>query len=575
MNMDMESSEKQPKHENVTDSPVLMPKVVKQEPLVDTEIYEYQNYDGTFENQNGTFQNHTGTLENHNFKQEPLEYVKTDDLAYQNYTNNVEKQSLSTSIIWSMLVSQCRYLLQEEYEFNQMNSTLMTKILVKEVNHLLVDIVNFFHDCCHPLNQEEICSENSVEVDGLLVNILPCHPQNLECFYRVRNDIPQEYLGTLFSPLDNEIENDKNALDFPFNHHLLIPNIEVDIKKEPDFGHTVKKVKRGRKPKGNNEKPWKCKKCLDAFKTKVELRAHKKDGGCLGSKENTEKPQKPHMCEICGKEFRRNKELKEHVSGVHEKNRNYKCDKCGDTYRHRGGLAGHKKDGRCPGAPRPTRKLIYWGKGTSFDRPKCIHPDCVDKELPEFNFDGIMNHVIELHSPDPDDSKNLQCPDCPLRFPMASVLKYHREREHGAKVKVCNICGKSVVNMKQHILLIHNSEKLIQCDKCDFRTNHKRNLERHMNTHSDDPMAGKKFVCQICLKAFSKSDKLKEHILVHGGIKPYKCNLCNAAFSNFSGHRQHMMKTHGIKFTCDICGKDSSSIKGLGIHKRDKHGIPM
>ena len=32
---------------------------------------------------------------------------------------------------------------------------------------------------------------------------------------------------------------------------------------------------------------------------------------------------------------------------------------------------------------------------------------------------------------------------------------------------------------------------------------------------------------------------------------------------------------HGIKFTCDICGKDSSSMNGLGIHKRDKHGIPM
>ena len=30
---------------------------------------------------------------------------------------------------------------------------------------------------------------------------------------------------------------------------------------------------------------------------------------------------------------------------------------------------------------------------------------------------------------------------------------------------------------------------------------------------------------------------------------------------------------HGIKFTCDICGKDSSSMAGLGIHKRDHHGI--
>ena len=96
-----------------------------------------------------------------------------------------------------------------------------------------------------------------------------------------------------------------------------------------------------------------------------------------------------------------------------------------------------------------------------------------------------------------------------------------------------------------------------------------------MEIHSEDRDADRKHECQICQKAFFTTQRLKEHILTHGGIKPFKCNLCNGAFSNFSGHRQHMMNTHWIKFTCDICGKDSSSMKGLGIHKRDKHGIPM
>ena len=65
-------------------------------------------------------------------------------------------------------------------------------------------------------------------------------------------------------------------------------------------------------------------------------------------------------------------------------------------------LLGHKKT-NCTGAPPKTRKLIFWGKQPGTD-PKCIHPDCVDKDLPKFTFHGIMNHIIDVHSPDPDDS---------------------------------------------------------------------------------------------------------------------------------------------------------------------------
>ena len=129
-----------------------------------------------------------------------------------------------------------------------------------------------------------------------------------------------------------------------------------------------------------------------------------------------------------------------------------------------------------------------------------------------------------------------------MRFPLPSVLKYHQDKAHQAKNEICNICGKVVTNIKKHSLM-HNPEKKLQCDKCDYRTNHKEQLKRHYYTHSEDQSEGRKHKCSICHKTWFTKQDLKEHIMVHAGIKPYKCNLCNSAFSNFSGHRQHMMKT--------------------------------
>merc|ERR1719367_944897 len=110
-----------------------------------------------------------------------------------------------------------------------MNSHLLTKILVKEVNELLSNVITFFQDCCISIEHNENYIENVLEVDGLLVNCLPCHQQNKSCFYRIATDIPQSYLNTLFCPLDNEIEN--NYYDGE-NYLPIPPEVEMDVKKD-------------------------------------------------------------------------------------------------------------------------------------------------------------------------------------------------------------------------------------------------------------------------------------------------------------------------------------------------------
>ena len=65
--------------------------------------------------------------------------------------------------------------------------------------------------------------------------------------------------------------------------------------------------------------------------------------------------------------------------------------------------------------------------------------------------------------------------------------------------------------------------------------------------------------CHYCNKLFANSFRLKIHVRVHTGEKPFKCEPCNQAFSdrsNFVKHKQ--TKTHQSKAAMDTEGAASS-----------------
>jgi len=95
-------------------------------------------------------------------KQEPPDIdvdVKNELFDYEQNLKNIGETYATSINIWSSLVERCRFLLQEEHGHSQMNSTLITKILIKESNELLKQIVNFFKECCNPISEEELMNE--------------------------------------------------------------------------------------------------------------------------------------------------------------------------------------------------------------------------------------------------------------------------------------------------------------------------------------------------------------------------------------------------------------------------------
>ncbi|XP_046408391.1 zinc finger protein 883-like isoform X2 [Ischnura elegans] len=75
------------------------------------------------------------------------------------------------------------------------------------------------------------------------------------------------------------------------------------------------------------------------------------------------------------------------------------------------------------------------------------------------------------------------------------------------------------------------------------------------------------FPCTFCEKTFLRTDQLKKHLMVHGGIKPHACTLCSRRFTEKGNLSKHM-KTHAYEkpYPCKYCEKAYTQKKNLERH---------
>ena len=56
------------------------------------------------------------------------------------------------------------------------------------------------------------------------------------------------------------------------------------------------------------------------------------------------------------------------------------------------------------------------------------------------------------------------------------------------------------------------------------------------------------FICEICNKVLASQSKLKRHMLVHTGNKPYSCDVCDIRFTRYEHMKRHMLNRHQGRF---------------------------
>ncbi|XP_022078469.1 zinc finger protein ZFP2-like [Acanthochromis polyacanthus] len=181
-----------------------------------------------------------------------------------------------------------------------------------------------------------------------------------------------------------------------------------------------------------------------------------------GSHCHTDTGKKKVKCDVCGKAFKKNCEMKRHYR-IHTGEKPYICSTCGKRF----------------------------SEVSSFKYHKRIHTG----------------------------EKPYSCEMCGKSFRSTDNLLVHMRTHTGEKPYSCQTCGKNF-SRSGHLLghmRTHTGEKRYSCEACGKRFSQSCNLLRHMRTHTGE----KPYSCENCWKNFAQRGQLLRHLRTHTGEKPF------------------------------------------------------
>lgn len=178
------------------------------------------------------------------------------------------------------------------------------------------------------------------------------------------------------------------------------------------------------------------------------------------------------------------------------------------------------------------------------------------------------------------ERRQIQCKLCPRTFLTYTARNRHTKIKHLGKRSHCTICNKDLVDLRSHMVLIHNTTELsFVCMVCERRFISKTVLADHMNIHTNTKPyecdeCGKAFrvkallithikivhlkqkshLCQYCSKSFFTSDHLRMHLRTHTKEKPHPCKECGKCFRTTGQRNVHQLRHTKIKnYKCPYC----------------------
>ena len=184
--------------------------------------------------------------------------------------------------------------------------------------------------------------------------------------------------------------------------------------------------------------------------------------------------------------------------------------------------------------------------------------------LPSLNakqeIDDIPIHGVEHRSDDETIIKSEQADSENERKQTNDTLSTKKKNQRATSSKTAKGSNSGILN----------------CEQCEYCTNHKGNLRKHLRVHS----AQRPFECTHngCNKRFKRKDHLSNHLLTHSAEKTFKCSHkgCKQVFARKSSLQRHIRRHRGQRdYKCSVCNKAfyrSDHLKNhLRIHTGERH----
>jgi len=155
----------------------------------------------------------------------------------------------------------------------------------------------------------------------------------------------------------------------------------------------------------------------------------------------------------------------------------------------------------------------------------------------------------------------------------SSRIKQRRSRKRKnvtTSKLVCPQCSRpsfsSLQALRGHMMVIHEGQRLYQCEVCARKFSQKIAKNNHLLCH----MGVRNFSCSYCPRRFRTKHGANIHMMLHTNKKPFECAICNHSFTRLQALSKHNL-THFPSekpYNCSECGTRFQHLYNLRLHLR-------
>jgi KRAB domain-containing zinc finger protein len=277
-------------------------------------------------------------------------------------------------------------------------------------------------------------------------------------------------------------------------------------------------------------------------------------------------------CKICKKLFSNKYCLNAHMKRLHYRELNlrlFECDFCGLRLKRKVSFVNHMKQ-KHEGGKVDEFECGFDGKkfktkGSLYTHMECCHRPPKTCEICGKRVKQLQEHIKFQHQ---SENTKVSCQLCGKSFKNRNLVARHI-KSHNKKFQ-CQVCGKKYENstfLKQHSK-IHDDPSAFQCKICHKKLGNQNSLWYHMKTHDENRKKPHK--CQQCDYATDLKSKLKIHHRVHdqNRVKHLKCPHCDYTTDEKRNYKGHL-ETHNpnrVKFSCPYCNYEAATRSVLKQH---------